>query len=98
MVKVRHFDNLDTVRFITFSRYHRLRLLNSDNTIIPFLEALETHRRKYGFLIYGYVVMPDHVHLVLYPLRKMAMGSVIGEIKKRSSYKILSLWKKQSYT
>jgi len=96
MVKLRHFDNLGTARFITFSCYHRLCLLNSDNTIIPFLEALEIYRRKYVFHIYGYIVMPDHVHLVLYPLRNMAMGSVIGEIKKRSSYKILSLWKKQN--
>ena len=95
MVRLRHFDKLCTARFITFSCYHRLRLLTSEETIIPFLEALETQRRKDKFHILGYVIMPDHVHLIIYPASNMAMGSVIGEIKKRSSYRILSLWKKQ---
>lgn len=96
MVKLRHFDSLGQARFITFSCYHRLQLLNSDETVIPFLEALENHRKKDNFHVLGYVVMPDHIHLVLCPLQKIALGSVIGEIKKQSFYKILSTWKKQN--
>ncbi len=85
MVKLRHYDYLGTVRFITFSCCHRLPLLNSSETIVPFLDPLEANRQKYVFHIYGYVVMPEQVHLVLYPLRKVAIGPVIGEIKKQSS-------------
>ena len=95
MVRLRHLDNLGTARFITFSCYHRLRLLTSEDTIIPFLEELERQRQRDNFKVLGYVVMPDHVHLIIYPPDPLAVGSVIGEIKKRSSFKILSMWKKQ---
>jgi putative transposase len=72
-----------------------LKLLNTGETIIPFLEEFEIQRRKDGFLVLGYVVMPDHVHLVIHPTENTAVGSIIGEIKKRSSYRILSRWKQQ---
>ena len=95
VVRLRHYDNLGTARFITFSCYHRLRLLTSDETILPFLEELEAKRRIASFSALGYVIMPDHVHLVLHPTGNLAMGAVIGEIKRRSAFRIISLWKRE---
>ena len=31
-----------------------------------FLEELEFYRDKYGFTLLGYIIMPDHVHLLLW--------------------------------
>lgn len=96
MVRLRHFDNLGTARFVTFSCYHRYRLLRSEDSIGPFLEELESARRAHRFHVLGYVVMPDHVHLVIYPHGKLAVGRVIGEIKRRSAFRIISSWKEQN--
>jgi len=96
MTRLRHYDNLGTVSFITFSSYHRVRLLTSEKTILPFLEELEAKRCIVPFSIPGYVIMPDHVHLVLYPTGNLTVGSVIGEIKKRSAFRIISSWKQQN--
>ena len=51
--------------FLTFSCYHRLPLLAEMNMEDSFLEALEETRRRFGFRVYGYVVMPEHVHLLI---------------------------------
>jgi putative transposase len=51
--------------FITFSCYHRLPYLNTPGALTLFLDTLESTRKKYAFHVLGYVVMPEHVHLLL---------------------------------
>jgi len=51
--------------FLTFSCYHRLPLLREMHMEDAFLLALEQARRRLGFYVFGYVVMPAHVHLLV---------------------------------
>ena len=51
--------------FITTSCYRRLPLLGTPQSRNLFLEILESVRRRYRFVVVGYVVMPEHVHLLL---------------------------------
>ena len=51
--------------FVTFCCYHRRRLLDTDERCRIFESALERVRRSYRLYVYGYVVMPEHVHLLL---------------------------------
>jgi REP element-mobilizing transposase RayT len=51
--------------FITFSCYQRLPHLGRAVMRDLFELSLERMRRRYGFVIAGYVVMPEHVHLLL---------------------------------
>src|SRR5712692_8366924 len=51
--------------FVTFCCYHRRRLLTTDESRRIFESALERVRRSYRLYVYGYVVMPEHVHLLL---------------------------------
>jgi putative transposase len=51
--------------FITFSCYHRLPLLAQMQMQETFLLALEQTRRRFQLRVYGYVVMPEHVHLLM---------------------------------
>jgi len=58
------------LHFITTSCYHRLPLLGTGQNRDLFLQVLEQVRRRYQFLVVGYVVMPEHIHLLLgEPLR-----------------------------
>jgi len=43
----------------------RLRLFTTDASCRIFESALERVRRSYRLYVYGYVVMPEHVHLLL---------------------------------
>jgi putative transposase len=91
MPKLKHFDNADSARFVTFTCYHRYQLLTAEPVIRTFLEQLHSLREKHSLRILGYVVMPDHVHIVLYPSRELKLGHVIGELKSRSAREILSM-------
>jgi putative transposase len=51
--------------FLTLSRYHRLPLLEEMHMQDAFLEVLEEVRQRFGMHVYGYVIMPEHVHLLM---------------------------------
>ncbi|MGA3223556.1 MAG: transposase [Acidobacteriaceae bacterium] len=53
------------LHFVTFSCHHRLPYLDTPITRDLFEDALETVHRRYHFEVLGYVVMPEHVHLLL---------------------------------
>jgi putative transposase len=51
--------------FVTFSCYRREARLTDTNLCRVFLDALEHVRSERGIRVYGYVLMPEHVHLLL---------------------------------
>jgi REP element-mobilizing transposase RayT len=53
------------LHFVTFSCYRRIPLLGTIGARNVFVEALGAIRDRYKFLLVGYVVMPEHVHLPL---------------------------------
>ena len=60
----RHYGRGD-LHFVTFSCYRRRPLLGSARARDRFVKILEEIRRRHAFRIIGYVVMPEHVHLLL---------------------------------
>jgi putative transposase len=63
--ELKRFHRSGQSHFFTFCCYHRRRLLESDAHAKVFESALERVRRSYRLNIYGYVVMLEHVHLLL---------------------------------
>ena len=51
--------------FITFSCHGRRPYLCTPSAKDIFLDSLELTRRRYQFEVLGYVVMPEHVHILL---------------------------------
>ena len=51
--------------FVTFSCYGREPHLRTANAKDTFLLSLELTRQSYGFEVLGYVVMPEHIHLLV---------------------------------
>jgi putative transposase len=62
LVRYHHTGNF---HFLTFSCYHRLPYLTTPSAREAFEESLERMRISYRFVVVGYVVMPEHVHLLL---------------------------------
>lgn len=90
MPKLRHYDHLDTARFVTFSCFRRHQLLTTPAIVTAFLRSLQSVRERYAIRIFGYVVMPEHVHLVLHPPDGLRLGPVIGEVKSQSAGRIIA--------
>jgi len=85
MPRLRHYDNEGTARFVTFGCYRGLPFLENDRAKQLFLDELDRTRHKHGFKLLAYVVMPEHVHLVLHPPDGMPLGLVVREMKSCSA-------------
>jgi putative transposase len=51
--------------FVTFTCYHRRPGFTSACACDLFMEVLESMRRRFAMRVYGFVVMPEHVHLLI---------------------------------
>jgi putative transposase len=68
--------------FVTFSRYHRKPLFADPQARDLFVQTLETVRRWYGFWLVGYVVMPEHVDLLLSEPERKNLALVLQMLKQ----------------
>ena len=67
--------------FVTFSCYQRLPFLGPIPGRKLFERSLETMRVRYNFIVGGYVVMPEHVHILLSEPRNCALDKAIQALK-----------------
>ncbi len=70
------------LHFLTFSCYRRLPLLGTVRARNGFVEALAKIRERYKFLLVGYVVMPEHVHLLISEPSKGTPSLVLKVLKQ----------------
>jgi len=73
--------------FVTFSCHNRKPYLNTPASRDIFVDSLELTRKRYQVEILGYVIMPEHVHLLISeppddPLSK-ALQSLKLSVSKR---------------
>jgi putative transposase len=73
------------LHFVTFSCVRKRPILGSPEARDKFLEILEQTRVKYQFHILAYVVMPNHVHLLVTEPGVSLLGTSIQVIKQRFS-------------
>ncbi len=63
------------LHFITFSCYRREPTLTPHYTL--FEHTLESTRRRYNLDVHGYVLMPEHVHLLLSEPEKESLAKAL---------------------
>ena len=76
--------------FITTSCYQRAPLLGSPTDRDLFLRVLEQVRRRYRFVLVGYVVMPEHVHLLISEPERGDPSVVMKALKQGFARQVLS--------
>ena len=84
----RHQEARD-LHFITFSCYHRQPLLASPSAMHQFEIALELSRVLYDFYVTGYVVMPEHVHLLISEPECGTLASAVQAIKQSVARRLI---------
>jgi putative transposase len=91
--------------FITCSCYRRLQFLGSARHRDLFLNILEEVRQRYNFIVAGFVVMPEHFHILISEPKTGSLSLVMQVLKQRVSRKCrgkrrstsqLSLWEGES--
>ena len=80
--RLKRYQHFGSDHFLTFSSYRRLALLKSDHACRTFEGVLEKVRRWYGFYVFGYVIMPDHVHLLVSEPREDELSAAVQMLKQ----------------
>jgi len=77
------------LHFVTTSCYQRRPLLGTAGIRDLFLQVLEQTRRQYGFVVVGYVVMPEHIHLLISEPRRGSVSTVMQALKQSFAHRLL---------
>jgi putative transposase len=77
------------LHFITCSCYQRRAWLGSARRRDLFLRLLEETRVKYHFVVLGYVVMPEHFHLLISEPQVGDPSKVMQIVKQRFAQRVL---------
>ncbi len=85
----RRYCGSNELHFITCSCYHRQSWLASPRRRDLFVTVFEQVRQRYGLVVVGYVVMPNHIHLLISEPEKRDPSRVMQAIKQGSSRRVL---------
>jgi putative transposase len=93
----RYYGNQD-LHFLTYTCYRRLPLLASVHARNTFVEILGEVRERFEFLLIGYVVMPNHIHLLISEPAKGTPSTVMQVLKQRVSRRLRARKKRAPQT
>jgi putative transposase len=79
--RLERFQHTGDFHFLTFSCHGRLPFLDDDAMRDVFESALEATRRRYVLFVLGYVIMPEHVHLLVSEPRRATLDRAIQALK-----------------
>ena len=82
---LRRYQQTGDLHFITFSCVRHRPILGTPEARDTSLRILEQTRLNYDFLIFAYVVMPTHVHLLVSEPKIKTLSVVMQVIKQRFS-------------
>ena len=69
--------------FLTYSCHQRLRLLSKDRSRQWVVDTIRAARIEMNFAVWAYVIMPEHVHILVYPKSHVYdMGHIMVALKK----------------
>ncbi len=82
------------LRFLTFSTYDRLPLFLNDRIRDLFATHLEAARVAFSFNLYAWVVMPEHIHLLLWPLLpEHPVSALLSQLKRGFARQVVERWR-----
>ncbi|MGA9070552.1 MAG: transposase [Terracidiphilus sp.] len=102
MGKLVRYQHCGCFHFLTFSCYRRQALLAREGAYDIFERELEWVRKRYGFVVAGYVLMPEHVHMLVGEPCRSSLSVALQVLKQLTSRKLkergaVQFWQRRYY-
>lgn len=98
---LKRFHHSGQTHFVTFCCFHRRHGFRTAAARRIFETALERIRRRYGIYVYGYIVMPEHVHILLSEPERGNLAEALKSLKQGVARRLLKtddhFWQKRYY-
>ena len=85
---LKRFQKAESLHFITFSCYHRLPLLGAPAAREIVEAILEQVRARHQARVYAYVLMPEHVHVLVNEPPRILLAQFLKAFKQMTSRKL----------
>src|SRR5271170_1045977 len=95
--KLKRYYGAEDLHFITCSCYRRQPLLATPRLRYMFLTELERMRERYQFVVVGYVIMPEHIHLLISEPQEKNPSTVMQALKLGFTRRIVIAAKHRSH-
>ena len=87
--RVKHYHEPGNCHELTFSCYRRLPLLANNERCLALCVAIGRAVRRHEYQLVAFVLMPEHVHLLVYPtVADPRIDKLLSAIKRPYSYRI----------
>jgi len=84
-----HYYGLNHLHYLTKSTYRRARLYDSERFRNQWVATLGELPRELGFKIVGYVLMPEHLHALVWPTPEANPSQIMQKLEDRTAVFIL---------
>ena len=85
---LKRFQKAESLHFITFSCFYRLPLLATAGASETVEAVLEQTRARHDARVYAYVLMPEHVHLLVNEPPQILLAQFLKVVKQMTSRKL----------
>jgi putative transposase len=87
--RVKHYHEPGDTHEFTFSCYRRWQLLDNDERRRQLCTSIDRAVTGYDFRLVAFVIMPEHVHLLVYPIpQKPDIPGFLSAVKRPFSYRV----------
>ena len=85
------YHDVGHIHFITVVVHNRQPLFALDEAYCHIvIDNLKCYRDKFKFKLYGFVIMPDHIHLLIQPSETANISKILTDMNKYIARQILS--------
>ena len=92
----KRFNEPGHAHFLTFSCNRQLPLFNKNEIKHIFISSLNEARKKHQFDLWGYVIMPEHIHILIHSSSIYSISVILKMIKQKSAYYSIKYFRKHS--
>ena len=86
---MKHIRLDNAIYHVTTVVYGRLAMFTKPSFVIPLLDSMNYYRHKLHFLLMGYVIMPDHLHFLVWPQGTSDLSGIMRDYKKFTATRVI---------
>jgi REP element-mobilizing transposase RayT len=91
VTKLEHINLEGYAYFVTTNVYHRQKIFSNPKIGDIVLSAIFFLRDKGYYRLYSFVIMPEHLHLIILPQNKRTVSQIMHRLKSYTAKKINNL-------
>lgn len=93
--QLKRYERRNDLRYLTCSCYQQLPLFKNDLIKDHFVEHLTRSQQELEFMVYAWVLMPEHFHLLIQPKdTNQTVEQVLRRIKASFAQSVVKRWDK----